>query len=552
MDIATGQSTVTLWDSACRLHGERPFLVYLDKCEQRTQFSYADFNGMIHRAAHAFRSVGIGPGDPVIVQLRNCPEVLTSMFGLAELGAVSVPVNTDLSRSELLQTYSACGARWAVVEENQVEDHLALWDAGSVALAGIMSVAQPTAASSQASTPEPTAMDQEAGAVADELADGVHNFARLCAAQPDTPVQDTNIGPDALAELLYTSGTTAAPKGVMITHGNLVFSGHYGVWQTSLRPDDRVFTTMPACHSNFQLAALTPVLVAGATLVMAERYSASKFWRQVREERATIVQLIAMMARTLLAQPSSPEDGRHELRDALYFMPISNEEKEEFERRFAVTLLNSYGSTESIAWSVTDPPQGERRWPSVGRPGLGYEVGIFNALGQELPTGEVGEIRIKGVPGRSLMLGYLGDPDATAAALSPDGWLRTNDQGYADKDGWIFFVDRSVNLIKRAGANISTTEVECVLASHPLIAEAAVVGVPDPIRDQAVKAFVRLQAGAQLTPDEVIVHCRELLAPFKVPEYVEFVDDFPRTRSLKIEKRLLVTPTRTAAETEGN
>ena len=351
-----------------------------------------------------------------------------------------------------------------------------------------------------------------------------------------------------VAELLYTSGTTAAPKGVMITHANLVFSGHYGVWQTSLRGDDRVFTTMPACHSNFQLAALMPVLVAGATLVMADKYSASHFWGQVREERATVVQLIAMMARTLLLQPPSPEDGCHQVRDALFFMPLSDGEKAEFERRFRLPLLNSYGSTESIGWAVTDPPQGERRWPSVGRAGLGYEVGVFDADGVEVPAGRIGEFRIKGVRGRSVMLGYHDDPEGTAAALGPDGWLRTHDEGYCDADGWFYFVDRAVNLIKRAGENVSATEVECVLTvPSPDRRSSRCVGVPDPVRDKAVKAFVRLQPGTRLAAADVVAYCRGLLAPYKVPEFVDFVEDFPRTASLKIEKRLLHSPTRTVA-----
>jgi crotonobetaine/carnitine-CoA ligase len=518
-DIATGQTTATLWDAACRRYADRPFLVHLDVSGRRTEFSYAAFAAAIHRAAHAFRSVGVGTGDAVALQLRNRPEMLTALFGLAEIGAIAVPLNLDATPAELLQVYQACSARWAVVEECRLQDNLRLQCDEGVVERGLLVVC-----------------DSLCG---DTGISDVHCYATLCAAQSDQPITDAPITSDNVAELLYTSGTTAAPKGVMITHANLVFSGHYGVWQTSLRSDDRVFTTMPACHSNFQLAALAPALVAGATLVMAERYSAHRFWQQVRDERATIVQLIAMMARTLLLQPSSAEDGCHAIRDALYFMPLSNAEKAEFERRFRVRLLNSYGSTESIGWAVTDPPQGERRWPSVGRAGLGYEVGIFDRAGRELPPGQVGEFRIKGTPGRSLMLGYHDDPDATAAALSTDGWLRTCDEGYADADGWFYFVDRSVNVIKRAGENISTTEVECTLTSHPLIAEAAVVGVPDPVRDKAVKAFVRLQPGARLSAAEVIEHCRGLLAAYKVPEFVEFVDDFPRTSSMKIEKRLL-------------
>lgn len=560
-DIATGQTTASLWDAACRRYGDRRFLVHLDASGGRTEFSYAGFAAAVHRAAHAFRALGVGTGDTVALQLRNRPEMLTALFGLAEIGAIAVPLNLDATPAELLQAYQACSARWAVVEECRLEDHLRLRRDDGVAEGGLLVV---RGSGPVDSTERPTSVPADSAVVPAHLvvvpanagisdrpasefgskpgltdATDVHCFETFCAAQPDTAVTDAGVTGDTVAELLYTSGTTAAPKGVMITHANLVFSGHYGVWQTSLRPDDRVFTTMPACHSNFQLAALTPVLVAGATLVMAERYSARRFWQQVRDERATVVQLIAMMARTLLLQPPTPEDGRHDLRDALYFMPLSDREKAEFERRFCVPLLNSYGSTESIGWAVTDPPQGERRWPSVGRAGLGYEVGIFDCTGRELPPGQVGEFRIKGTPGRSLMLGYHDDPDATAAAISSDGWLRTHDEGYADADGWFYFVDRSVNVIKRAGENISTTEVECTLTSHPLIAEAAVVGVPDAVRDKAVKAFVRTQPGAQLSAAEVIEHCRGLLAAYKVPEYVEFVDGFPRTSSMKIEKRLL-------------
>lgn len=518
-DIATGQTTTRLWDTACRLFGDRPFLIHLRQDGRRQEFDYAQFAALVHQAAHAFLDVGVVPGDTVVLQLGNGPEVIAALFGLAEIGAIAVPTGLGATRAELLRAYRACGARWAVVDGARVGDHLALRDEG---LADLGVLAAGDAPPSPAST----------GAA-------VASFAQLCRRQPDSPVTGTQVTDETVLELLYTSGTTAAPKGVMVTHANVVFSGHYGVWQTSLRSDDRLLTTMPSCHSNFQLAALTPTLVAGAALVVVDRYSASHFWQQVRDERATVVQLIAMMARTLMLQPPSSDDGVHDVREALYFMPLSDTEKVEFERRFRIRLLNSYGSTESIGWAVTDPPQGERRWPSVGRAGLGYEVGIFDEAGRELPPGRVGEFRIKGVPGRSLMLGYHDDPVATARALSADGWLRTYDQGYRDEDGWFYFVDRSINVIKRAGENVSATEVECVLTSHPSVAEAAVVGVPDPVRDRAVKAFVRLDPGAALSPADLTRHCRERLAPHKVPEVVEIVDDFPRTESMKIEKRLL-------------
>ena len=188
---------------------------------------------------------------------------------------------------------------------------------------------------------------------------------------------------------------------------------------------------------------------------------------------------------------------------------------------------------------LTDPPTGPRRWPSVGRPGLGYEVRIAGDDGAQAAAGELGEIQVKGTRGRTIMKEYYNDPEATARTFTQDGWLRTGDKGYMDEDGWFFFVDRKANMIKRAGENISASELESVLMQHPAVDEAAVIGVPDPIRDQAVKAFVKPRVGVEITEGEVLAFCEEHMAGFKVPSFVQIVDDFPRTCSMKIEKKLL-------------
>ena len=364
-------------------------------------------------------------------------------------------------------------------------------------------------------------------------------FGELIDAEDTVLAEQRALTPDDVCKVLFTSGTTSNPKGVLLTHGNMVYSGYYGNWETSMTASDRMLTTMPACHSNFQLAALTPVLTARATLIVVEKYSASRFWSQVREYRATLAQCVAMMLRTLMLQPTDPDERDHSLRDMLYFLPVSAREKEAFEERFGVRILNTYGSTESIGWVLTDPPTGERKWPSVGRVGLGYEAKIIDENGNELPANRVGEICVKGVPGRSLMLGYLGNEKATAEALSSDGWLRMGDKGYFDEEGWFFFVDRKSNMIKRAGENISTTEIEEILTEHPAVKEAAVIGVPDDIRDEAVKAFILPEDDARIDQEDIIEYCRRNMAAFKVPSFIEVVDDFPRTCSMKIEKRLL-------------
>jgi len=510
VDIVAATTFGDAWDAAVRGHGDHPFLVYLDPDGTRSEFSYAAFDDRVSRTGRALAGLGIGPGTVVALQIGNSPEFLSCFLALAKLGAVAVPAGLTAPAAELTRLYQACGAEWAIVEAESLDVNSRLKETG-VLTGGVLAVHGGGEASLE---------------------------ARL-AAEPPGPLPAAAVGGDAVAELMFTSGTTAAPKAVMVTHANLVYSGHYAVWQASLRGDDRIFTTMPACHSNFQLVALTGAIVAGATLVLCGRYSASRFWKGVRSERATVLQLTAMMVRTLLVQPPDPADAQHHVRETLYFMPLSDEDKQAFEDRFAVRLMNSYGSTESICWAVTDPPVGERRWPSVGRAGLGYEVAIMDDEGHELPPGTPGEFWIKGVRGRTLMAGYHGDTAATAAALTTDGWLRTNDVGYVDAEGWFYFTDRARNIIKRAGVNISATEIEAVLETHPGIAEAAVVGVPDPVRDEAVKAFVRPEAGAELSSDDVIAHCCDHLAEYKIPQFIEFVTDFPRTDSMKIAKREL-------------
>ncbi|MCL2782620.1 MAG: AMP-binding protein [Propionibacteriaceae bacterium] len=510
VDIVTSMSLGSAWDASVAMFGDRPWLVFLHSDGGREQYSYAEFDEQVSRAVACFTRRGIGKGTVVAMQICNCPEFISCLLGLAKVGAIAVPVGLGMSATELTCLYGMCHPEWAVVEACDRDVHMQLRESSDLLPGGVLIVHG----------------DEEG------------SFEAACQGVAPAPAT-ADVSSDDIAEIMFTSGTTATPKGVLITHANLVYSGHYAIWQAGLRPDDRIFTTMPACHSNFQLVALTGAIMAGAALVLSQRYSARRFWADVRAEGGTVIQLTAMMARTLLLQPPHPNDAHHQVRETLYFMPLSDEEKDTFERRFAVNLMNSYGSTESICWVVTDPPIGERRWPSVGRAGLGYQVAIMSPSGEELPAGQCGEFWIKGVPGRTLMAGYLNDPAATQAALTDDGWLRTSDTGYYDADGWFYFVDRARNVIKRAGENISTTEIEMVLTSHPLIKEAAVIGVPDPIRDQAVKAFIQLQDDAKLGPDDIIAYCRRHLATFKVPEFIEFVDEFPRTISMKIEKRSL-------------
>ena len=245
-----------------------------------------------------------------------------------------------------------------------------------------------------------------------------------------------------------------------------------------------------------------------------------------------------MIVATMLRQPVDPEERDHQVREMHYFLPLSTRDKETFEERFGVPLLNNYGSTECLIGAITDFPNGERRWPSIGKVGPGYKIRIVDDEGSDLPEGEVGELVLHGVPGVSLMAGYWDNPEATAEVLDEDGWYYTRDYAYVE-DGWVYFVDRRVDLIKRSGESVSSAEVEGVIEDLPGVREVAVIGVPDGVRGQAVKAFIVAEANAALDAEAVIDHCAGRLAAFKVPSFVEFVEELPRGSYGKVQKHIL-------------
>ena len=535
-DIVGNETLRDLWQSVVERKGRRHFLTFQNRVGDVFEYTYAAFDEDVNRIANVFLDLGIEKGDHVALHLHSSPEFLMCLFGLAKIGAVAVPINEQYLADEAEYILENSDAICVVVEPLFYETYQELLARGHYFPKGVVVARAGT--ESPKSNIDFSSIYTPLGTV-EEGQQGIYDFWMMRCEQSAILRDSCELASDDPVQIIYTSGTTSRPKGVVLTHANMVFSGLYGDWEVSLRGSDRVLTSMPACHSNFQLAALMPVITAGASLIIVEKYSATRFMKQIRHYKATVIQCVAMMLRTLLLQPVDPEEKNHCVREVLYFIPITDAEKEEFEQRFNMRIMNTYGSTESIGWAITDPPVGARNWPSVGRAGLGYKARICDTEDNELPPGEVGEIQIKGERGRSVMLEYYNNPEATENTFSVDGWLKTGDQGYQDDNGWFYFVDRKVNMVKRSGENISTTELEEILEQHPAIAEAAVIGVPDPIRDQAIKAFVRFAPGESMTLAEVEQYCKDHMASFKVPTFYEVVEDFPRTCSMKIEKKLL-------------
>ncbi|WP_019244329.1 MULTISPECIES: crotonobetaine/carnitine-CoA ligase [Bacillus] len=512
-DIVGNKTLRDMWDDLARIHTEKTFLIFQDRHGNKCEFTYPQFNKEINKTANLFLNLGIKKDEKVAIQLHNCPEFLMCWFGLAKIGAVMVPINIHYTQEECEYILKKCDVKTVITEEN----FLCFYDKNksNIDLKNIL-------------------LARSEKHICDTI-----NFNEKQGSQPDELKEYRTLCSDDIAEILFTSGTTSRPKGVVLTHCNMLFAGIFVNWQASFKKDDRILTMMPAFHVDFQLCGLMPTISIGGTIIVLEKYSARKYWKQVCDFKATIIQTSAMIVRTLMLQPKQEWEKNHCVRDALYYLPITNEEKKSFEERFNVSILNSYGLTETLVGVITDPPNEERKWPSIGKAGLSYEAKIIDEDGNELPPNEIGEIYIKGVPGRTLMKEYYNCPENTAKTLSSDGWMHTGDKGYVDEDGWFYFVDRKVNMIKRAGENISTTEIENILTCHPKIAEAAVIGVPDPIRDQAVKAFIKFKDGESLTTEEILDYCRERMATFKVPSIIEIRTSFPRTCTYKIQKKLL-------------
>ncbi len=518
MDMIGGRNLRQAWDDLAERFGDKTALIVESQQGAAFFYSYTELNNKINQTANLFLALGIEKGDKVALHLHNCAEFVFCWFGLAKIGAIAVPINANLLHDESAYIISMCQVELVVTAAVFHPLYARLLPDSDSPLQQIMLIdASP----------------------AECLATNVLDFHALRRVQPRLLTRLVPLTAEDTAEILFTSGTTSRPKGVVITHYNLLFAGYYTAWQCALREDDVYLTPMPAFHIDCQCTAAMPTFTVGATFVLLEKYSARAFWGQVCHYRATLTECIPLMIKTLMMQPQMPWEKQHCLRDVLFYLNLSTAEKDAFLQRFGVRLLSSYGMTETIVGLIGDRPGDKRRWPSIGRVGIGYEAQIRDCDGNPMATGLTGELWVKGLPGKTLFKEYYNLPEATAGTLYPDGWLRTGDFAYVDHEGFFYFVDRSSNMVKRCGENISCAEIENIIASHPNVREAAIIGLKDAIRDEALKAFVVLEPGAQMSEEEFFRFCESHMAKFKVPSFLEFRESLPRSCSGKIIRKSL-------------
>ncbi len=452
---------------------------------------------------------GVGPGDVVGLLSYNCPQFLEAIFAANYLGAIAMPINWRLAAPEV----------------RYILEH-------SCAKALIC--------------------DDELAALADQATAGLQQqLARICIGSPapsdwttladartaDTPLRPT-VAPDEVHRLMYTSGTTGRPKGVMLTHANLAWKNYAHLVEFGFTSGDLGLACGPLYHVGALDLTTTSLIAAGAATIIHRAFDAPAVVAELERSRVTVVWLAPAMVNAIMALPDIESRDLSSVR-----LVINGGEKmpvpliERIQQTFpSAWFADAYGLTETVSGDTfLDRDSIITKLGSVGRPCLHLELDIWDEHGQPVAAGERGEIVMRGP---KVFKGYWRDPEATAASFA-GGWFHTGDIGIRDEDGYLFIVDRLKDMIVSGGENIAGSEVERVLYEHDAVLEAAVVGRRDERWGEVPVAYVVLRAGALASGDALIEHCRDRLARFKVPKDVTFLDALPRNPSGKVLKREL-------------
>ena len=496
-----------------RVAGAREFLLF-----QGRSYTYAEVQQEALRTAAMFAGRGVKPGDRVAVMAQNHPSTVFVLIALAHLGAVMVPINPDYGVNE---------AHY-VLEHAEVSGVVAAPESLATVRGALAKMEhQPWLMLNQPGARE-TAADHAAG-----LAVLGEETAR-CAG----PVPPCAASADSTCLFIYTSGTTGFPKGVMHRQNSLLTAGEGFVERMYLQPEERLLCVLPMFHINAIFYSFAGSLAAGAVLVLEPKFSASKFWQVVKETRATEVNTIAAAASILMRRPREEFVPGHALRK-MYGAPFDEETYRVWQQEFGVsTLIEGYGMSE-IPGALSNPFPGPHKVRSMGPPSRHpdpaialAEVRITDDDGNTLPVGETGELTVR-TP--IVMQGYYKDPQQTAAAFRGD-WFLTGDLAYADADGYLWFVARKKDIIRKRGENISGAELDRVIGNHPAVLEAAAIPVPAELGEDEIFVAVVPRSGMSVTPQEIAAWCRQHLAAIKTPRYVAIVESLPHTPTHRVAK----------------
>jgi crotonobetaine/carnitine-CoA ligase len=475
--------------------------------------TYAELDDRTDRAAAGFTTLGLEQGDHVSVMMQNSIENVETWFGLQKAGIVEVPVHTASRGAALQYIVDHADAKALVIDElflpqlHQIVDEL------------------PKLRQVVVNRAEP---GEEAVELPSRLA--VHDLADVVAA--GGPVPRPKVDRRDTAVVLHSSGTTGPPKGVVLSHQAVIHLTRHLVWLMGYGADDRLYTAFPLFHNNAKYTSVCAALEAGATCYMDKRFPVKTFWEVAREKEITAFNYMGALLMMLYKQPPGPYDGDNPVRIA-FGAPCPVEIWEEFETRFGMKLVEVYGMTE--APMACENRLDNRKIGSAGRESITYEVRIVDEYDDTVPPNTPGEIVVRSkIPG-AIFSGYYGR-DADTVEAWRNLWFHTGDRGTMDEDGFLFFLDRMKDCIRRRGENISSWEVESTVNTHEAVLESAAYGVASELSESDVMIAVVLQPGASLRPEELLDFCQGRMAHFAVPRYVRFLDELPKNASERVEK----------------
>ena len=473
--------------------------------------SYGELSTQVGQLRAGFQKIGIQPGDRVALLAANNLWFAVGYLATLGTGAVAVPLNPASPAAEIRRELTDIGARVAIVGPS-----------GRDAMAGLGKGATPL---EHVLVPEGV-----------DLPDST-KLASLMKGRKHPPIVDRT--PDDLAVLIFTAGTSGSPKAAMLTHGNLLsnleqMQTHPGRTLTSA---DVSLGVLPMFHIFGLNVILGLTLYAGASAVLVERFDPASALDTIKDHGVTIVAGAPPMFQSWATMPEADPGAFRRVRLAVSgAAPLSPEVGTAFETRYHLPIFQGYGLTEAAPTVTSSVVGGEPKPGSIGCPLPGVEVRLVGPDGDDVLQGDEGEIWVRGP---NVFPGYWEDADATANALTSDGWLRTGDVAITDDDGYLYIVDRAKDLVIVSGFNVYPAEVEEVLLEHPGIAEVAIVGMPHPHSGETVKAFVVAAAGHHLEEDQVIEFCAGRLARYKCPTKVTFVDELPHGMGGKLLRRAL-------------
>ncbi|MFC7397897.1 AMP-binding protein [Chelatococcus sp. GCM10030263] len=508
------QTVDQLLAARARTHRDKILLSYRDE-----RLTYETVDRLSGNLAGALQREGVAKADPVCLMLPNCPDYIVAWMAACKLGAIQVGINTEYTSKGLVHLLELSEAKVLVLDESYV-----------VALAEVAD--ELTCLETIILRGNPGVLNEHPRLARFR----VIAYAEAIAAP--LPWTAPSIAPSDLLMLIFTSGTTGPAKAVSISHGYCLDMARDLTSHLGYREDDVIYSCYPLFHTDAAILTYIAALDLGATTAIGEKFSASRFWDDIRRHQATIFDFMGAVLAILYKQPPSPSDRDHRVRLAMG--GPRPEIWPEFSERFGIQVTEIYGSTECghVCWALGDDEDRAKRGTCGKVDFERYQVRIADDDDRELPVGEIGEILVRPNFAHQHMSGYFRDPVETTKAWR-NLWYHTRDLGRIDEDGWLYYHGRRSDAIRKRGNNMSAHEIEEVMMQHPAVLEVAAIGVPSELTEEEVKAVVVLRDGQACDPAVLVDWCRSRMPKYMVPRYVEFCKELPKSSTGKVQKKLL-------------